>query len=512
MTFYIAGPVTTDPSVLKQRAVAFMQAYMPPGWALQPGSMVDLMISAWSMVAAEQADVANTLLDSAFRYFGGLVGVNPIDASSATSVATFTVQDTAGYVIPAGTAVGVNDPTGVLQGFDLLAPVTVPLGSSTATGTVQAETAGVAANNLSGAAQLVQAPAFVTGVSLALSSQGVDAELDSDYLSRLAETLTLLTPDPVLPYDFAVLARSIPGVYRATSVDLLKPGPPYDVAAEATGQSKNVTVAVADINGNTVGTTVRGNVQAFLQAEREQNFKVWVVDPQYTSIDVAGTVYAWPSWDPVDVRTRVMAALTSILSPGVWATDPSGNTARWQNSPIIHLSDLYNAITSLPGVRYVEPLTFGIRGTAQVNAPAAPAPTNAATGGTVTAGTYGVVTTYVNAYGETVGSTAGTTTTTGATSTITVPSPAASGNATGWYAYVTQPGGSIYYRQQPAGSPSAIGTALPITAPPTVTGAQPPAANTTETLGTADVTLGAGSAIPALPTVGTLAITAVATT
>lgn len=116
-----------------------------------------------------------------------------------------------------------------------------------------------------------------------------------------------------------------------------------------------------------------------------------------------------------------------------------------------------------------------LHGSASGTAPAAPVPTNAATGGTVLAGVYGVKVTYVAAGGETVASAAGTTTTTGTTSTLTVPSPAANANATGWYAYVTQVGGSTYTRQQAAGSPTAIGTGLTLTAPPTSTGAQPPA-------------------------------------
>jgi hypothetical protein len=117
--------------------------------------------------------------------------------------------------------------------------------------------------------------------------------------------------------------------------------------------------------------------------------------------------------------------------------------------------------------------------TAALAAPVAPAPTTATTGGTVLAGTYHAITTYVNANGETVGSTSGSVTTTGTTSTVTVPSPAAETGATGWYAYVTQAGGSVYTRQQAAGSPTAIGTGLTLTAPPTSSGANPPALNTT---------------------------------
>lgn len=116
-----------------------------------------------------------------------------------------------------------------------------------------------------------------------------------------------------------------------------------------------------------------------------------------------------------------------------------------------------------------------LHGSASGASPATPAPTNAATGGTVAAGVYGVKVTYVSATGETVASAAGTTTTTGSTSTITVPSPPANANATGWYAYVTQAGGSTYTRQQAAGSPTAVGTGLTLTAAPSSTGAQPPA-------------------------------------
>jgi uncharacterized phage protein gp47/JayE len=52
---------------------------------------------------------------------------------------------------------------------------------------------------------------------------GVDAESDADYLDRLHELLTLLAPRPILPNDFAVLARTVAGVGRATAIDLYNP-------------------------------------------------------------------------------------------------------------------------------------------------------------------------------------------------------------------------------------------------------------------------------------------------
>jgi hypothetical protein len=110
--------------------------------------------------------------------------------------------------------------------------------------------------------------------------------------------------------------------------------------------------------------------------------------------------------------------------------------------------------------------------TTPLSAPSAPVPTTAATGGTVLAGVYGVIVTYTNRWGETVGSTAGTITTTGSTSTITVPTPASSGNATGWNAYLTQAGGSTYTKQN--ATPMTLGAPLVLTAPPTNTGTAPP--------------------------------------
>lgn len=107
-------------------------------------------------------------------------------------------------------------------------------------------------------------------------------------------------------------------------------------------------------------------------------------------------------------------------------------------------------------------------------APAAPVPTTLGTGGTVAAGVYQVLVSYTYTDGhESAPSAAGPVTTTGSTSTITVPSPAASGGATGWYAYVSQVGAAANTatRQQALGSPTAIATPLTITAPPTSTGA-----------------------------------------
>ena len=113
---------------------------------------------------------------------------------------------------------------------------------------------------------------------------------------------------------------------------------------------------------------------------------------------------------------------------------------------------------------------------APFSAPVAPTLATAGTGGTVLAGTYNVKISYTDANGETVGSAAAAVTTTGTTSTVTISSPAAptQGTATGWYAYVSSLAApTVFTRQQTFGSPTAIGTALTLTAPPTTSGTNP---------------------------------------
>ena len=114
----------------------------------------------------------------------------------------------------------------------------------------------------------------------------------------------------------------------------------------------------------------------------------------------------------------------------------------------------------------------------QILPPTAPALATATSGGTVLAGVYQVLITYVNANGETVGSSASSITTTGSTSTITVTSPTQAGNATGWNAYFTAINGSTFTKQN--SSPTAIGTNFVLSAPPSA-GAAPPTSNTTGT-------------------------------
>jgi hypothetical protein len=209
-----------------------------------------------------------------------------------------------------------------------------------------------------------------------------------------------------------------------------------------------------------------------------------------------GDATYWDSNPPASVPGAPTMNSVTAVNRGVKVSWSAPSTDVYIQYYLLQASDLgtmYVPYTGQP-VSYGQPSPSGGADTGQptfqsdaltllaaaLAAPAsAPSLTTATTGGTVLAGTYHAIVTYVNGNGETTGSAAGSVTTTGTTSTVTVPSPAAETGATGWYAYLTQLGGSTYTRQQAAGSPTAVGTAFVLTAPPASSGANPPSLNTT---------------------------------
>lgn len=382
MAEYRRPPLELEPTALSQDAFRFL-AEVIPGWEPNPGSLDTLIIEAFSEPAALAAEVASVSLDDDFRSLGPLVGVPAADATAATATVTLnaTADPANDRVIPAGSVVGVRDVDEELIGFVLDSDVTLAAGATSTTGSATAETEGTIGNGLSGTVELVSTPAFVTTAAIAApSGGGSDAEPDDDYLARLSETLTLLSPRPILPNDFAVLARGVPGVFRAMALDGYKPGPPYDIAAASTGNARMITVAVADVNGLSVGATVRAAVAAALDAEREVNFSVWVIDPTYTTVDVTFTVQAWPGYTVTDVDDRSEAAVRAYLSPATWGAGPTGDATSWfpepgaaNGSSTARFGELYEALNDVEGVRYVTALTLrvsgGTMGTADVPLP-----------------------------------------------------------------------------------------------------------------------------------------------
>lgn len=225
---YIALPITVDPQQLMADAFGFIQEQIP-GWQPAEGHLETWLIEAVARIVSVYAIVAAQMPLEAFMYLGGqLLGLPPETGAAAEVPTTWTMVDSQGYTVPAGTVVGFATSGNTTVQFETTAPFTVPAGSTaTSAGavTLSAVTTGSAANGIAaGPMALVSSLAYVSSVvSTQATSGGADAETTSAYLDRLSNLFTILTPRPVLAADFAKLAASQAGVARALGIDNFDP-------------------------------------------------------------------------------------------------------------------------------------------------------------------------------------------------------------------------------------------------------------------------------------------------
>lgn len=358
MTEYITVPIEVDPSEVIQLAVTAIQtAY--PGWDPNSGNLDAWILMSFMSEACELREVASTVPDTIFRTFGAQVlGVQPIDDNEASADTTWTAQDNLGYTISEGTQVGVRATGDELVPFEVMTDVTIPPGQTTtqpgevAIQAIEAGAFGSGLGTAGGPVELIDPLDWVVSITLVSpTTGGVDAEEDPVYLNRLAALAELLTPRPILPNDFAVLARSIAGVARATAID------GYNPVDQTSNNERMVAVAVIDAAGNPQDTITKNAVDEYLEGLREVNFVVNIIDPTYTTIDVNVTVHPLVGFDPTAVQGDVTTAIQAFLDPANWGRDPFATDIEqdptWNNINVVRLYELSQAINIVSGVDYI---------------------------------------------------------------------------------------------------------------------------------------------------------------
>lgn len=370
MPDYIDVPIDTDPLDVLADFITFMQSVVP-GWEPSAGQLDFWIAQGMSVAAAESRDVASNVPKSIFRWFGAtLLNFPPIDDAAASCNSTWNMVDNRGYTIPAGTQVSIAKSGDEAYAFATQIDVIVPPGSVSVSGVqlvalnLGSESTGLGA--LGGPVVLLDPLNFVATITQeGVTTGGIDAEDDDTYLSRLASELQLLAPRPILPNDFALFARQIPGVKRAAAID------GYNPADGSLNNARMVAVALVDALGNPVSSAAKAAVQADLQARREINFIVNAIDPTYTNIDITFNVSVLPTYDPNAVVSAIKTALSSYLNPATWGAGTSTSAVDWINTPTIRYLELSQVINATPGVDYITStsgnydLTVGVNGGTQ---------------------------------------------------------------------------------------------------------------------------------------------------
>lgn len=354
---YVDIPITVDPEQLIADVYTDM-AERFPGWTANEGSVEVWLIRAIVYrLIVPLAELTVDVPGAIFAKFGEQIhNVARIAATGATGATTWTMVDNAGYTIPADTELLIRDADGILHGFKVQDDVAIPAGSTvTDTGEVVivATEPGLDGNGLTNDPSLVDALAYVAEDGIALegtTAGGVDEEDELAYLDRLHDTLETLSPTPILPRDVEILARSIPGVARASALD------GYNADDETSGQEKTLTVAVVDADGEALSAPTRALVVALLESLREVNFLFFCIDPTYTTIKVNAEVVVFDGFDHATVAGAVADAITAFLSPGNWGKPPFGpggdDQALWLPQGTVRHQDLSTVVNNVQGVDY----------------------------------------------------------------------------------------------------------------------------------------------------------------
>ena len=371
---YIKIPLDTNQTILTQEVFDYIQA-QAPGWAPQDGNLDVWIIRAVSQLASDNRNVASDVQDDIFRYFGAsLMGIPPVSATQAIANTTWTFTDYAGHTIPAGTTVGITDLSNNIQAFQVAADVVVPNGSNvTGPGAVviRAVQEGSDANGLGAPGTVIQLIDILTWVAdngvvlTGATTGGQDDEDDTTYLNRLVTHLQRLSQRPILPNDFASMALDADSaVYRAVAIDN------YNPANGTYNNERMVAVASMDANGAASNSVIKSEIDAYLQANREINFIVNVIDPKFTTVNVVTTVTAIAGYTLATVQASVVDAINTFLNPALWGQDPTvtqqsaSNT--WLETPTVYYNELVTAISNVQGVGRVVSLTMN-GGTADVS-------------------------------------------------------------------------------------------------------------------------------------------------
>jgi hypothetical protein len=382
MADYVELPLIDDPDALLEVGVEYAENAMP-GLQLRPGNPETVLLEANSQIAAEVVQQAAQVPPVAFAYAGqSLFGIPIFDAVPAAATATITfAADVAATMIAAESMLAVPHPSGEGVVFTLDDDVVAPAGGGAVNVGVSALEAGSAANGAFGDSELVDVIDGVDSVYVSEASGGVDEESDDEYLDRLASALTLLAPRPILPNDFAVMAQQVPGVGRATAIDLYQPGtndgPPGPIGAPLAGAAgasnvpRCVTVAITDELGHAPTVVLMQAVWDALNARREVNFLEYVISPKYQAIDVQATVKAYPGRTLADVQAACVAMMQTWLDPNTYGTPTTtGSSSEWVADNTIRYTELIDWLNRADGVNYVVAAQLrkagGVFGTADV--------------------------------------------------------------------------------------------------------------------------------------------------
>jgi len=353
MADYIDIDIEDDPAVLTEQITDVIAAAIP-NWVPFRTSLVYLLAAGTALIIAELMQSMRALTRAIFSVFGReVVGVAKAEATPSTATATFT-STTAVFEVEAGTLVSVDDGAGGAISFEVVADVSTTDGSAENVQLVSQEVGAYTAGLT--LAEPGEALAYDPVVTLtAATSGGTDAETIDAYLPRLSERLQLLADRVILGEDAAILARQVPGVWRAMAVDN------YDVDTDDDEAEGKIALALQAPDGGPVSGPVRAAVEAAVIPATILGLAVGFADPAETDIDVRFTYRPHLGYDAADVGARAEANVAAYLARENWGSIPFGNVRGWRPETQVELLEVAEVILRTEGLDRIVNGTLQIR-------------------------------------------------------------------------------------------------------------------------------------------------------
>jgi hypothetical protein len=371
---YVQLDLIGDFDSLTDIGVGYMEDVIP-GWEYNASSPDSVLIEGSSQIGSEVIDQAAQVPPEAMIYIGTTIYGIPIQQGTpavAPAVITF-ADDTGPVVVQAQSQVGVPHPSGTPLIFLTDRDLVAPSGGGDISFQLVALDAGLNGNGAFGDCDLVEPVDGVESIVADTAVNGTDPETPQQYLDRLTDTLTLLNTHPILPSDHAKRARHIPGVGRATAIDLYMPpataepvgdidAPEYDPDG-AIDVPRCTTVAITDVNFEAPSADLKQDVYADLDANREVNFLNYVIGPTYTTIDVQAVVVPYPGFSDQDAIDGATGMVQTWLDPANWGAPPgagSGEGVEWANDNTVWLYEAVDWLNRGGGVYRVKSVQMRI--------------------------------------------------------------------------------------------------------------------------------------------------------
>lgn len=307
-------------------AVAALQdaASRMPGVVFREGMTEVATVEALAVVTAEQVTAINRIPNATTEGLVNLYGIVRDPGSPPRVSLLFTLIDTAGLTIPAGTEVVLDAGAGqalviFTTDVDLVIAAGVDTGTVAATGLVNT----VALNGLpSGTGVLLRSaiPASSVVTSGAVAG-GEEPETDDAWFARAVARFDRLTETLLKPGQFALAALEQPGVFRALGLNRYNPAAGTGAPGDHPG---HITVAVLGLGGVALTAGAKSDILAALEegsgveAGGAAHLVVHVIDAMVTAVAVTVTVVRKATATVAEVQAAVTEALGDYLDPDSW--------------------------------------------------------------------------------------------------------------------------------------------------------------------------------------------------